>query len=131
MMKFKVIEQNGDDVLVEKDGTLLNVNIAHAVSVAFGETVVLPAPAVPYTFNKGQGIPAHKHSRKTVHDIRVVAGSVLVRKDSGDVTATKGERVVIAVNEMHSVEALEDGTVTLHILLHKPNGPNTRTIRYR
>lgn len=73
--------------------------------------------SILYTFAlRGQIIPTHDHLRGGLHDIRVLAGEALIRKESGDVVGKPGDVYTVAVGEKHSVEALVDGTVTLHVI---------------
>jgi quercetin dioxygenase-like cupin family protein len=128
-MSWKELEHPEPGVsLVEfANGTKLNINYGHVID-HHDPDYKRPTPAVSdevptitpvsmlYKFKKGAVLSEHQHDKATLHDIQVIKGRVLVRRESGDVELVRGDVVDIAEGEKHSIEALEP-SVTLHTLL--------------
>lgn len=129
-MNWNIISFENNQVLVQfEDGQQFNINISAAVAAADPDRPeqlqnplpgVIPLVCSPsavmvpcYLFKPDANTPVvtlaeHAHdSTASLHSIEVVAGTVTVKKDSGDVVATAGQRVEIAVGEKHSVVASE------------------------
>ena len=124
-MKWKIIGHSEDHFLVEfEDGSTLNFCATELVErrqrpaapqPQMGKGVKLTG--VAYAFDKDSELFAHTHDAATNHDIRVVSGTVMVRRaKSGDVLAHAGETVLLEPGEVHSIEASEPST-TLHMQL--------------
>lgn len=60
--------------------------------------------------NKGEGLPRHEHTY--AHVTAVYAGKLVARKEGKEFILTKDDApILLAANEWHELEALEDGTV--------------------
>lgn len=67
-----------------------------------------------YHANKGQGLYKHEHVYS--HATFVCAGSLIVRKESKEIIATKDTQPINLVGgEWHELEAAEDGTVFVNV----------------
>ena len=64
--------------------------------------------------NAGEGLPRHAHTFE--HITMCNAGSCVVRKEGRELVMTKDTKpVLLAANEWHEIEALEDGTVFVNV----------------
>lgn len=125
-MNWRITDHTDNVAVVQfEDGRVLNYDItplveppAHPALPGGGLLPAARPQVLEYSFAAGQEIPAHAHDARTVHDVYVVSGSVLVtRAVSGDVTLHAGDTARIEVGEVHSVKAIEP-SVTRHTLLN-------------
>ena len=64
--------------------------------------------------NKGEGLPKHEHTYS--HGFMCVAGSCVIRKENLELTLTPSDSaIVLAANEWHEIEALEDNTIFINM----------------
>jgi quercetin dioxygenase-like cupin family protein len=64
--------------------------------------------------NKGEGLPKHEHTYS--HGVVCIAGSCVIRKENLELVLTsKDDAVVLAANEWHEIEALEDNTIFVNM----------------
>ena len=67
-----------------------------------------------YHADKGEGLPKHEHTYS--HLTMCHAGSIIVRKEGGELVMTKDTQPVnLVAAEWHEIEALEDGTVFVNV----------------
>ena len=66
--------------------------------------------------NRGEGLPRHEHNFS--HLTMCHAGSIAIRKEGKEVVRTKDSQPVnLVANEWHEIEAMEDGTVFVNVLV--------------
>lgn len=66
--------------------------------------------------NMGEGLPRHEHDY--AHLTMCHAGSCIVRKEGRSLVMTKDTKPVnLTAKEWHEIEALEDGTVFVNVLV--------------
>lgn len=64
--------------------------------------------------NKGEGLPKHEHTYS--HGVMCIAGSCAIRKENLELVLTPSDSaVVLAANEWHEIEALEDNTIFVNM----------------
>jgi len=123
-MTYRIIDHDGDHhVTAENEqGERLNFNVSNVLNLVAHQydpnvnAKGLRTGGIAYVFEPGGVLPAHSHKANTLHNIEVVQGTVIVHKDSGDVTATVGDVIQIAVDEVHSIKALTPArTVHWHV----------------
>lgn len=67
-----------------------------------------------FLVNKTEGIPKHEHDY--VHATMCIAGSCAIRKENKELVLTpEDSAVVLAANEWHEIEALEDNTIFMNM----------------
>lgn len=123
---WKIVAHEDRRVVVEIEGhpTAVYFNLDSLVQAFLAPpATVIPTQGNPriggtiYRFDKGDILAEHAHDGTDLHDVVVRKGSVLLRKESGDVVLQTGDTGFVSVGERHSVEGLEDGTETIHELI--------------
>lgn len=126
---YKIIAHDGDHHVLGQNeyGDKLNFNISNILNRLIKKDLRYDSPvsepnqpevniARLHTFKKGQKIRSHDHMQGGLHDIRVIAGQALIIKGGENIIGNVGDIIDLKIDEEHSIEALIDGTVTLHVI---------------
>jgi quercetin dioxygenase-like cupin family protein len=75
---------------------------------------------VKYTFEKGEGIPAHAHPHELLHNVIVLKGSVAFESENAITYLVAGDVFDFDGSKTHTITALESAVILNGFLHGKP-----------